>query len=204
MAPKDDLPLLWLTPESWVESATRDPLALLNDHAHLEKKAASNALDMLLRWPEPTPPENWVQSMNAIAIDEVAHLNSVTRLIARRGGKLSRSHRNPYASGLREFVRVGRGVQDIMDRLFISALIEARSCERFYLLAQGIADDELRKLYNGLYLSEAGHYRVFIGLARELPLASEIEERWQWMLEAEARLIQQQPIGCAMHSGMAA
>src|SRR4051812_45395924 len=104
-----DLPLHYVTPPAWAEAARQRPLELLNDHAHLEKKAAMNALELLNRWPEPSPPENWVAAMTAIARDEVEHLAIVSRLLARRGGRLTKSHANPYASELHKLVRKGRG-----------------------------------------------------------------------------------------------
>src|SRR5688572_18229693 len=142
------LPLRYETPPQWAHDALSRPLELLNDHAHLEKKAASNALELLNRWPEPNPPENWVAAMTAVARDEVEHLAVVSRLLARRGGKLTKSHANPYASDLHKLVRKGRGSEELVDRLMISALIEARSCERFKLLGDHVTDDvELQKLY---------------------------------------------------------
>src|SRR5688500_18998360 len=131
-----DLPLRCVTPPAWARQVLREPLALLNDHAHLEKKAATNALELLNRWPEPNPPENWVSAMTAVARDEVEHLAVVSRILARRGGKLTKSHANPYASALHKLVRKGTGPAELVDRLMISALIEARSCERFALLGE--------------------------------------------------------------------
>ncbi|MDB5291918.1 MAG: hypothetical protein JWL69_3159, partial [Phycisphaerales bacterium] len=104
-----DLPLRYATPPQWAARVLQQPLELLNDHAHLEKKAAANALELLNRWPEPAPPENWVAAMTAVARDEVEHLATVTRLLARRGGRLSRQHGNPYAADLRALVRKGEG-----------------------------------------------------------------------------------------------
>lgn len=198
-----DLPLKWKTPDRWAKQVLEQPLALLNDHAHLEKKAATNALDLLNRWPEPTPPENWVQAMTAIARDEVEHLAIVTRLLARRGGRLTRTHSNPYAQGLRDLVRIGGGRMELMDRLMISALIEARSCERFMLLAEVAEDRELAMLYRGLYASEAGHYRIFIELARSLPDAMAVSQRWNELLAAEVDVIRNQRPGSGMHTGVA-
>ena len=202
MAPKDDLPLLYETPAEWVSIAMADPLALLNDHAHLERKAATNALELLLRWPNPNPPENWVHSMTSISIDEVSHLNSVTRLLARRGGRLNRSHHSRYAGCLRQLVRAGKGEYELLDRLIISALIEARSCERFFLIACHGDDEEIARLYDGLYKSEAGHYRVFLALARTLPAKLQVEERWQELLAREAQIIQSMQPGPSLHSGL--
>jgi tRNA-(ms[2]io[6]A)-hydroxylase len=177
------------------------PLELLNDHAHLEKKAAANALELLNRWPEPRPPENWVTAMTAVARDEVEHLAVVTRLLARRGGKLSRQHSNPYASALHKLVRKGLGRGELIDRLMISSLIEARSCERFHLLAGACEDAELARLYKGLWASEHGHYLSFLELARQIEPAQVVAHRWDEMLNDEARIIQEQSPGPRMHSG---
>ncbi len=199
-----DLPLLYQTPPQWAVNVLQKPLDLLNDHAHLEKKAATNALELLNRWPEPSPPENWVTAMTAVARDEVEHLAIVSRLLARRGGKLTKSHGNPYASELHKLVRKGRGTEELVDRLMISSLIEARSCERFHLLGQAVEDDvELKKLYRGLWASEHGHYLSFIQLAQQILPEDVVEKRWQEMLRLESEIIQSQAPGARMHSGTA-
>jgi tRNA-(ms[2]io[6]A)-hydroxylase len=198
-----DLPLRYKTPASWAQSVLRQPLELLNDHAHLEKKAAANALELLNRWPEPRPPENWVAAMTAVSRDEVEHLAVVCRLLARRGGRLTKSHANPYASELHKLVRRGQGTSELVDRLMISSLIEARSCERFALLADAVGEDkELKKLYSGLWASEHGHYRTFIQLAEQIQPADDVAKRWDQMLEAEAKIIRRQMPGARMHSGV--
>lgn len=197
-----DLPLRYATPPTWAAAVLAQPLALLNDHAHLEKKAASNALELLNRWPEPNPPENWVAAMTAVARDEVEHLAVVSRLLARRGGRLTRQHGNPYAAELHKLVRRGTGPGELVDRLMISALIEARSCERFKLLAEVCEDKELAKLYKGLWASEHGHYRTFIQLAEKIQPADVVAKRWDEMLDTEAELIEHQPAGPRMHSGL--
>lgn len=198
-----DLPLRYLTPARWAEAVLARPLELLNDHAHLEKKAASNALELLNRWPEPNPPVNWVAAMTAVARDEVSHLATVSKLLARRGGRLTKSHGNPYAADLHALVRRGRGTEELVDRLMISALIEARSCERFKLLGEAVRDDAvLARLYKGLWASEHGHYRTFIGLAERVMDEPTVARRWDQMLDAEARIIARQPPGPRMHSGL--
>ena len=199
------LPLRYTTPPTWAVGVLAEPLALLNDHAHLEKKAAGNALELLNRWPEPNPPENWVTAMTAVARDEVDHLAVVTRLLARRGGRLARSHANPYAAQLHKLVRRGKGTDELVDRLMISSLIEARSCERFKLLGEAVADShdaELGKLYRNLWASEHGHYLSFIQLAEQVQPERQVAERWDQVLDAEAALIQRQPPGPRMHSGV--
>jgi len=200
--PDADLPLKYQTPVEWATQALREPLLLLNDHAHLEKKAASNALELLNRWPEPAPPENWVAAMTAVARDEVEHLAVVSRLLARRGGRLTKSHSNPYANALHRLVRKGQGSAELADRLMISSLIEARSCERFNLLGHACEDVELAKLYRGLWASEHGHYLSFLQLAGQILDSAEAATRWEQMLDSEASIIQSQPPGPRMHSGV--
>lgn len=246
------LPLRYQTPKAWAQQVMADPLALLNDHAHLEKKAGTNALELLNRWPLPVPlprreglgegrndrlqdgqqnntqaerhaspspspslkgGENgspthdaltlqWIQTMTAVAKDEVDHLGIVLRILFRRGGRFTKSHRNAYAAQLRDEVRLNEGPNQLLDRLIISALIEARSCERFEVLGEHCGDDELRKLYRDLANSERGHFIVFLNLARELPGNLAVEQRWDEMLDIEAATIQCQPPGPRMHSGV--
>ncbi|HXE55330.1 MAG TPA: tRNA-(ms[2]io[6]A)-hydroxylase [Tepidisphaeraceae bacterium] len=198
----DDLPLRYLTPPQWAQTALEKPLELLNDHAHLEKKAAANALELVNRWPQPNPPENWVAAMTAIARDEVEHLSVVCRLLARRGGRLTRQHSNPYASRLRDLVRKGQGPAELVDRLLVSALIEARSCERFRLLADGCPDPELARLYHGLWASEHGHYLTFVQLAQQVQSTEQVDTRWDEVLDREAAIIRSQEPGSRMHSGL--
>jgi tRNA-(ms[2]io[6]A)-hydroxylase len=157
---------------------------------------------LLNRWPEPSPPENWVAAMTAVARDEVEHLAVVCRILARRGGRLTKSHSNPYANELRNLVRLGLGREELVDRLMVSSLIEARSCERFKLLGESTDDPELKKLYRGLWASEHGHYLSFIQLAEEVTDHKQVARRWDQMLDEEARIIARQSSGPRMHSGV--
>ncbi len=156
-------------------------------------------MELLTRWPNNWLP-GWVETMTAIARDEAAHLAQVTRILIRRGGRLHRIHKNPYANSLRLLVRKGEPFE-ILDRLFVSALIEARSCERFSVLAAASQDAELAAFYHALCASELGHYKVFLKLARKIADEAAAESRWQEMLAAEAQILSQQPKGPAIHSG---
>jgi tRNA-(ms[2]io[6]A)-hydroxylase len=196
----DTLPLLSRTPPEWARSVLAEPVDLLIDHAFLEKKAANNAMDLLTRWPGEWLP-GWVETMTSVARDEAAHLAQVVRLILRRGGRLGRVHKNPYANALRLLVRKGEQAEPL-DRLFISALIEARSCERFAVLSGHCDDAELARFYGSLFASELGHYRVFLRLANKLAPKAEIESRFAQLLEAEARILAAQPPGPRIHSGL--
>ncbi|MBB6429760.1 tRNA-(ms[2]io[6]A)-hydroxylase [Algisphaera agarilytica] len=210
---KVELPLKSATSSAWAAGVLAEPLALLSDHAHLERKAATNALELLHQWPDPIPPDAWVTTMTAVAGEEADHLQLVLRILHKRGGTFSRSHRNPYAKALRDLIRLGGGTTDarrntLTDRLMVSALIEVRSCERFATLADYLAetgeDEELAKLYKGLWASEHGHYITFLDLARKLPgvPAEAIERRWQEMLEQEAAILADQSHYPGMHSGV--
>lgn len=195
-----DLPLQSVTPLSWGHAVLADPIALLKDHAYLEKKAATNALDLLARWPGEWVP-GWVEAMTGIARDEASHLSQVTRIILRRGARLERAHKNPYANDLRQLVRKGRP-EEIVDLLLVSALIEARSCERFAVLSEASNDSELITFYKALHASELGHHKVFLKLANKID--SSVEPRWQELLRAEAGIISAQLPGPRMHSGIPA
>ncbi len=197
------LPLKTLTPESWAPLAFSEPLALLNDHAYLEKKAAANALELLNRWPEPACPDEWTATLSAIASDEASHLSSVIRILTQRGGRLDRTHKNDYAHRLRLQVRKGRGNEELVDRLLISALIELRSCERFLVMAEYCTDRDaiLAKFYRRLGSSELGHYRVFLRLAGLVMPPHHVEIRWQELLEIESQALAAQPPGPRIHSG---
>ena len=197
----EQLPLHCRTPDCWAERVLQEPLALLSDHAYVERKAASNALELLNRWPEPVCPDSWVVTLSSVARDEAAHLHSVSRLLKQRGGRLERLHRNSYANDLRKLVRKG-GSHELLDRLLVSALIEVRSCERFEVLSRCCSDSELAEFYRSLWSSEFGHHIVFLRLAEEITSKKEVSSRWGQMLEAEARIIQDQPPGPRMHSGL--
>lgn len=195
----DSLPLLSRTPAHWAKSALADPIALLIDHAFLEMKAAQNAMELMTRWPSEWTP-GWVEAMTSVARDEAAHLAQVTRLLIRRGGEMERGHKSYYASDLRRLVRGGKQ-GETLDRLCVSALIEARSCERFSVLAAGAEDEELAGFYRALHSSEMGHYKVFLKMAHKMAPKEEVAERWKTLLETEARIIAAQPPGCRIHSG---
>jgi tRNA-(ms[2]io[6]A)-hydroxylase len=98
------LPLHSRTPLEWGRAVLAEPLSLLIDHAFLEKKAATNALELLTRWPNDWL-DGWVEAMTGVARDEVAHLAQVMRILLSRGGRMDRFHKNPYAYALRQLVR---------------------------------------------------------------------------------------------------
>jgi tRNA-(ms[2]io[6]A)-hydroxylase len=195
----DSLPVHSRTPPEWARAALADPIALLIDHAFLEKKAAQNAIELLTRWPGEWMP-GWIETMTGVARDEAAHLAQVTRILTRRGGRLGRGHRNAYAKALRTLVRLG-GQEEPLDRVLVSALIEVRSCERFAVLAAHAEDAELAALYKALFSSEMGHYKVFLRLAQKVAGRAAANARWEQLLAEEAKILAAQEPGPRMHSG---
>ena len=196
----ETLPLHSRTPVEWGRAVLAEPIRLLVDHAFLEKKAATNALELLTRWPDDWL-DGWVEAMTAIARDEVSHLAQVTRLILNRGGHMDRFHKNPYANSLRQMVRIGEP-DELLDRLLVAALIEVRSCERFSVLAAASDDTELTGFYRALHSSELGHYKVFLNLAARFTGRRVLEARWQQMLASEASILAEQEPGPRIHSGL--
>lgn len=200
-------PLLSRTPLKWAREAFSDPVALLIDHAFLEKKAANNATELMTRWPSDWTDhkriQRWIETMTGVARDEALHLAQVVRLLGRRGGHLGRVHKNPYANALRLLVRKG-STGETLDRVLVSALIEARSCERFAVLSAAaveFGDEELAAFYRTLFSSEMGHYKVFLRLAGEIEPEDAVDARWRRMLEKEAEILSAQEPGPRIHSG---
>ncbi len=134
-----------------------------------------------------------------MARDEVGHLGAVVSRLADRGGALPRTFSNPYASDLRDLVRMGQGPDETVDLLLVSALIECRSCERFAHLAA--TDHDLAGFFGSLMASELGHHRLFNSLAASVVGRDAATVRWQELLAAEGDLAAAQPPGPRIHSG---
>jgi tRNA-(ms[2]io[6]A)-hydroxylase len=179
------------------------PLALerfdevLVDHAHCEKKAAANALSLLQVYPDlPGLPAQ----MARLAREESAHLARVLDLMAARGLTLGRDAGDPYAQGLQKAVRTSAEGRKV-DRLLVAAVIEARSCERLSLLAEGLADPLLRRFYGELAQSEDGHQALFYRLAvtaaggDEAPVRARLDE----LLGHEAEVLSRIGLRAAIH-----
>jgi tRNA 2-(methylsulfanyl)-N6-isopentenyladenosine37 hydroxylase len=197
-----DLPLISKTPDHWADAVCAEPAALLSDHLHLEKKAALNAMELLHRCPDHADISDWTTALAAISRDEAQHLHLVARLMKRRGWVPTRGHRNAYAADLHRHVRMGQGPREAMDRLMVSALIEARSCERFEVLSRRCPDPELADLYRGLLASEKGHFTSFLDLGGFTAEPAEVASRWTWWLERESAVLSEQALGPRLHSGV--
>lgn len=158
------------TDPAWAATATADLRALLADHAHCEMKAASNALSLATRWPA-TP--RVARALVDLAEEELRHFRAVVDELERRGIPLGRPEVDVYAAELRKIAQAGckkSPEASFVDRLLVGALIEARSCERFRMLADALAaqGDALASFYDELFASEARHYRTLLDLAIEV------------------------------------
>lgn len=188
----------WSTPPEWVERVEERPLALLSDHAHCELKAAASAQAMVAKNGHLA---DLVDALGAVAIEELEHFQQVHRLLRARGGELGHQDTNPYAEALLERSAATR-TQRFLDRLLVAELIEARSLERFHLLAEHLRDPELAQFYRSLMGSEAGHQALFERKALELFPAGVAEARRDELRVLEAEVMSGLSFDYRMHSGM--
>jgi tRNA-(ms[2]io[6]A)-hydroxylase len=164
-----------------------DLRTVMVDHAWCEHKAASNAMSIIVRYPEHT---ELVEKLTVIAQEELLHFGMVVQRIRQRGWALGPERKDSYVNELLTFVRKdGSRTERLVDRLLFSAMIEARSCERFKLLSERAADNELRRFYRELMESEAGHYTTFITLARQHAEGVDVDARWKAFLAHEAEVV---------------
>jgi tRNA-(ms[2]io[6]A)-hydroxylase len=175
------------TDPRWVDIVESNIEEILVDHAWCEQKAATNAITIITYNSEH---EDLVTSLLELAIEELEHFQQVHKIIKQRGYTLGPKRKDHYVNQLFKFMnRGGNRTQSLVDRLLFSAMIEARSCERFKLLSQRIKDEELSKFYYDLMVSEAGHYTVFITFARKYGKDIDVEKRWKELVEFEGEII---------------
>ena len=185
------------TDRRWAELIRNDMAELLTDHAWCEQKAASNAISMIVRYPELS---ELVTELTRIAQEELDHFGQVVEKIHARGWVLGPERKDNYVNELFQFLRKdGNREQRLVDRLLFSAMIEARSCERFKLLTEEVEDPELRAFYNELMISEAGHYTTFISFARKYGGKVDVDQRWKAFLAYEAEVIARYGNTATMH-----
>jgi len=175
------------TDPRWVNIVESNIDEILTDHAWCEQKAASNGLSLIVN--NPNYPE-MVSALIEIVKEEVAHFEQVHDLIKKRGQVLGRERKDDYVNELYKFMKKdGSRQQSLVDRLLFSAMIEARSCERFRVLSENIKDKELANFYRELMISEATHYTTFIGFARKYGEGIDVDKRWKEWLDYEASIM---------------
>lgn len=174
-------------PADWLAKVKANLPAVLVDHAHLERKAATTALNL----EKYRDLYDRVGELNAIAIEELQHFQLVLDLLKKRGIPFGQSYPSPWIKGLMHSVRDGNRHQAI-DHLICCAFIEGRSCEKFQFLAEGLrgTDPELAAFYGSLVESEGNHYATYLLMARAID-EKETERRMDFYLDLDATLMRE-------------
>ena len=187
------------TDPRWVNIVEKNIEEILTDHACCEQKAATNAITIITNNSEH---QDLVKDLLALAKEEIDHFEQVHNIIIKRGLKLGRERKDDYVNELYLYMKKsgdGSRVSGLVERLLFSAMIEARSCERFKVLSENIQDEELAVFYRELMESEAGHDTTFITYARKYGEGIDVEKRWEEWLVYEGKVIQNYGKGETIH-----
>jgi tRNA-(ms[2]io[6]A)-hydroxylase len=175
------------TDPRWVNLAELSLEYILTDHAYCEQKAATSCISLIQRYSDK---DKLVRDLSPIVTEEWGHFRLVLAELDKRKLRLGKQRKDEYVNELMTFQKKDGSEEDrLLDRLLIFALIEARSCERFKRLSEGLDDEYLRKFYRRFMESEAGHYHLFIELAETYVDKSKVRTRWQEWLAFEADLL---------------
>ena len=186
------------TDPRWVNIAEKSISDILTDHAYCEQKAASSCISLIVQFPER---QELVDMLTPVVAEEWSHFERVLEEMKKRGFKLGLQRKDEYVEKLQKLVKKG-GSRDqlLMEKLLMNALIEARSCERFRLLWKNIPDEGLSTFYYELMVSEAGHYKNFLRLAKVYNPEDKVMQRWNEWLAGEAAILRElEPRGDRMH-----
>lgn len=176
------------TDPRWVNIAEKNIEEILIDHAYCEQKAASSCISLIVKFPEK---QELVEMLTPVVAEEWSHFERVIEEMKKRGYSLGPMRKDEYVAKLSKIEKKGGSREEqLVEKLLLNALIEARSCERFRLLWKNINDEELQKFYYELMVSEAGHYKNFLKLAKTYLPEERVMERWREILAAEAEIIE--------------
>ena len=185
---KNILGLQLPTDPRWVDLTALSIEHILTDHAYCEQKAATSCISLIQRYSQY---EELVESLAPIVTEEWGHFRAVLKELKKRNLTLGKQRKDEYVNALLDFQTKGGHPDDrFLDQLLTMALIEARSCERFKRLSEGLNDAYLRKFYRKFMESEAGHYTLFINLAEKYLPKPKVRKRWKEWLEFEKNLMQ--------------
>src|ERR1051326_2180644 len=195
---KNILGLKLPTDPRWVNLAEMSLEEILTDHAYCEQKAATSCISLIQRYSDH---EKLVEDLSPIVTEEWGHFRMVLAELHKRDLKLGRQRKDEYVNELLKFEIKGGSEEDrLLDKLLICALIEARSCERFKRLSEGLNDEYLRNFYRLFMESEAGHYTLFIELAETYIKKEKVRARWRQWLQYEGDIMNRlTPRGDRMH-----
>lgn len=189
------LPLRAATPAAWQDTVIKSFDTFLLDHAAAEKKAAGMALSMISHYPDR---KELVESMSELAVEELSHYREVIRWVHRRGLQLAADKKDAYVNAIRAEIRQGKNAY-FLDRLITGGIIEARGCERFYLVEQALDPGPLKKFYHSIYKSEQRHYEQMLSLAKLYFDERTVLQRADELLDIEAQVVERLPIRAALH-----
>ena len=180
------------TDPRWINLAEISLEAILTDHAYCEQKAATSCISLIQRYSDR---EKLVTELAPIVTEEWGHFRLVLAELHKRGLRLGRQRKDVYVNKLLEFQRGGGHADDrFLDQLLTMALIEARSCERFKRLSEGLSDPYLQQFYRRFMESEAGHYTLFIELAETYLPKEKVRARWKEWLNHETVIMASQEL----------
>ncbi len=186
---KHILGLVLPTDPRWVNIAEKNIREILIDHAYCEQKAASACISLIMLYPEN---DKLVEILSPVVSEEWSHFQQVLEKLRARGWSLGPQRKDEYVEEIMKLVKKGGSrKQQLIEKLLFNALIEARSCERFRLLWKGIKDPDLSQFYYELMVSEAGHYKNFLHLAKESQDPDLVEKRWREILILEGEVMKQ-------------
>lgn len=175
------------TDPRWVNLAKMSLEEVLTDHAYCEQKAATTCISLIQRYNQK---EKLVTELSPIVTEEWGHFRLVLAELQKRGLKLGRQRKDEYVNALMQFCQTGGNEEGrLLDQLLMMAMVEARSCERFKRLSEGLNDEYMRKFYRRFMESEAGHYTLFIELAETYIDKEKVRKRWKEWLNHEAEVI---------------
>jgi tRNA 2-(methylsulfanyl)-N6-isopentenyladenosine37 hydroxylase len=186
------------TDPRWTDLASVSLEEILTDHAFCEQKAATQCISLIQRYPDRV---ELVNALSPIVTEEWGHFRMVWAEMKKRGFELGKQRKDDYVNLLLQHEPKNvPGDEKLLHKLMICALIEARSCERFRLLSENLAEESLRRFYYKFMVSEAGHYRLFIDLAEQYYSPEKVRAAWQQWLTIEAQVLQLlTPRGDRMH-----
>lgn len=177
------------TDPRWVNLAEKDLEEILTDHAYCEQKAATSCITLIQQFPEK---KEMVNALSPIVTEEWGHFRQVLKELDSRGLDLGRQRKDEYVNALMKFQKKGGKREDqLVEKLLMCALIEARSCERFRLLSVYLEEEHLRKFYHNFMVAEANHYRLFIDLAKMYGEEESVKTRWAEYLVHEAQILKE-------------
>lgn len=186
------------TDPRWVNLAEKSLEEILTDHAYCEQKAATSCISLIQSYPEK---KEMVEALAPIVTEEWGHFRSVLKKLDERGLQLGRQRKDEYVNALLKFQKKDGSRDDrLVEKLLTCALIEARSCERFRLLSTDMQDEEFQVFYHKFMVAEAGHYRLFIDLAKKYGDPERVKSRWREYLDYERKILSRLEVrGDRMH-----